>query len=137
MARQIKDTIKYLGDHQIYSLLLFALYQLVGKDKKYSTLSELIYLLGREDFVKLCTFYGGKDIHIPTLTDLDRMLKALLLYSEVDIEGKDMNETMKKYDVGVRCIPCYEEIKECLKDFDYAPSRNFLKSDYSSDSGDK
>lgn len=133
MGNQIKDTIKYLGDHQIYSLLLFALYKMIGEDKKYSILSELIYLLGREDFIKLCTFYGGKEIKIPTLNELDRLLKGLLLYSEVDIEGKDMNETIKKYNIGVRCIPCYEEIKECLKDFDYAPSRNFLKSDFGTD----
>lgn len=80
--------IEKLSTSDIYSLMLFALYKL--KDtKEYSALSQLAYILDKEDLLKLCQFFGGLTITIPTIEQLNEVLNALLLFQKVDIEKQD------------------------------------------------
>ena len=80
--------IEKLSTSDIYSLMLFALYKL--KDtKEYSALSQLAYILDKEDLLKLCQFFGGLTITIPTIEELNEVLNALLLFQKVDIEKQD------------------------------------------------
>lgn len=63
----------------IYSLILFALFKL--RDiPDYLVLSELVYILDKDSLLKLCEYFGGTTIHIPTIDELESLLYSLLLY---------------------------------------------------------
>lgn len=77
--------IEKLKKNDIYSIILFLIYQL-KQDDKYSTLSELIYILDKNSLLKLCQFYGGQTITIPKLDELENIVYALMIYQYVNIE---------------------------------------------------
>lgn len=77
--------IDKLKKNDIYSLILFLIYQL-KQDDNYSTLSELIYILDKNSLLKLCQFYGGQTITIPKLDELENVIYALIIYQYVNIE---------------------------------------------------
>lgn len=77
--------IEQLKNNDIYSLILFILYELKN-DKDYSTLSELIYVLDKQSLLKLCQFYGGQTIKIPTLFELECIVYGLMIYQYIEIE---------------------------------------------------
>ncbi len=93
---RFKEELAKLRDTDIYSLILFSLYKL--KDiKEYSTLSELAYILDKESLLKLCQYFGGLTIKIPTISELETLVYALVLYQKVNIDGesfKDVYTTM-------------------------------------------
>lgn len=111
-----------LKDKDIYSLLLFLLYKLRDVPK-YSTLSELAYLLDKKELLNLCEYYGGLTITIPTIQELERMLNALLLYVKVDIEHKSIDTTIKEFSFRKEDRQClledYTQIKQILKDYNF------------------
>ena len=75
--RKLEDFEK-LKKIDTYSLILFALYKL--KDiPEYRPLSELCYLLSKNDFLKLCQFYGGTTLKIPTVNEL-KLIVVVPLY---------------------------------------------------------
>ena len=83
---KIKETLSKLKDTDVYSLILFALYKL--KDTpEYSTLSELVYVLDKENLLKLCEYFGGLTIKIPTIEEIELLTYALVLYQWVNIDG--------------------------------------------------
>ena len=104
----IVKALRELDKKDIYSLILFVLYKL-KEIPEYSTLSELVYVLDNENFIKLLNYYGGKTIKIPTVTDLKRILDALVIYEkrqntdlpldtllkDLDVDTKDKNEVIK------------------------------------------
>lgn len=77
--------IEKLKKNDIYSIILFLIYQL-KQDDKYSTLSELIYILDKNSLLKLCQFYGGQTITIPKLDELENIVYALMIYQYVNTE---------------------------------------------------
>lgn len=77
--------IEKLKKNDIYSIILFLIYQL-KQDDNYSTLSELIYILDKNSLLKLCQFYGGQTITIPKLDELENIIYALIIYQYVNIE---------------------------------------------------
>ena len=78
----------------IWTLLLFALYKI--KDlPEYSTLSELAYILDKKSLLKLCEYFGGITMNIPTIEDLENLTKSLLLYQYTIIEHKTYDEAIK------------------------------------------
>lgn len=80
-----KDLYK-LTQPEIYALVCESLYAL--KDcSKYSTISELAYLLDRESFIKFIKYFGGMTVTIPTLEEFRDTVKLLLLYQAVEIDG--------------------------------------------------
>lgn len=92
---RIKKEIATLREQDTWSLMLFALYKLKGV-KEYSTLSEMAYLLPKDSVLKLCEYFGGLTIKIPTISDLEQMVDALVLYMCVDINGEDYSEAVRK-----------------------------------------
>ena len=75
----ITENLKKLRTTDIYSLVLFALYKM--RDiPDYRVLSELVYILDRDSLLRLCEYFGGNTIQIPTLDDLQVVLYCLLLY---------------------------------------------------------
>lgn len=91
---KLKEELATLKNQDTYSLMLFVLFKL--RDiPEYSTLSELIYVLQKEDFLKLCEYFGGLTIKIPTIEELESITHSLILYMYVNIEKMDMDEALK------------------------------------------
>ena len=66
----ITDNLKRLNTLDIYSTILFVLFKTQNIPSQ-STLSELVYILDKNSLLKLCEFYGGQTITIPTIEDLE------------------------------------------------------------------
>ena len=93
----IKKELKNLSSNDIYSLLLFALYKF-RNIPEYSSLSELIYILDKDSLLKLCEYYGGLTLRIPTIDELESILNIIILYQYVNIEKMDYEVAIKKLD---------------------------------------
>lgn len=91
----IHKELDKLTNSDIYSLMLFALYK-ANEIPEYSSLSQLSYILDKSNLLKLCEFYGGTTIYIPTIYELETLLNALLLYQKVDIEHRELEEELDK-----------------------------------------
>lgn len=91
---KIKENLITLKEMDIWTLLLFALYKI--KDlPEYSTLSELAYILDKKSLLKLCEYFGGITMTIPTIEDLENLTKSLLLYQYTIIEHKTYDEAIE------------------------------------------
>lgn len=95
----IIKALEELNKKDIYSLILFILYNL-KKEPEYSTLSELVYILDNENFIRLLNYYGGHTIRIPTTQELVNVLDALVVYEKQQNEDMSLSEALK--DVGVK-----------------------------------
>lgn len=121
---KIKDRLNNLEQKDIYTLILFLLYN-TQKIPEYSSLSQLSYILDKNSLFKLCEYFGGTTIQIPTLDELEILIYALLLYDYVDIEQKDFNESLnsineasnKKYKSKI--LDLYQKVKILMKDFNF------------------
>lgn len=80
-----KTDITTLKDIDIYSLSMFVLYKLT-EIPEYSAISELPYVLDRDNMLRLCEYFGGRTIRIPTTDELYSLMNILLLYQYVNIE---------------------------------------------------
>ena len=88
-----KTELDNLRTKDIYSLIMFALFKL--KDlPEYSALSELAYILDKENLLKLCEFFGGMTITIPTMQELESIVYSLVLYQYVNIDGMEYNDAV-------------------------------------------
>ena len=91
---RLKNELTTLKNQDVYSLLLFVLFKL--KDlREYSTLSELIYILDKDGFLKLCEYFGGLTIKIPTIEELEKLVNVLLLYKYINIDNIEQEEAEK------------------------------------------
>lgn len=91
---KISTELAKLNEQDTYSLILFALYRLKNIPE-YSTLSELIYILDKDDVLKLCEYFGGLTIKIPTIEELESIVYSLVLYQSVNIDGKRYDDVIK------------------------------------------
>lgn len=91
---RIKENLLTLKDMDIWSLILFALYKL--KDiPEYSTISEMAYVLDKDNLLKLCEYFGGLTIKIPTIDELELLVHSLVLYQYVNIDGMDYEKAIE------------------------------------------
>lgn len=121
---RFKEELAKLRDTDIYSLILFSLYKL--KDiNEYSTLSELAYILDKESLLKLCQYFGGLTIKIPTIEELETLVYALVLYQKVNIDGesfKDVYATMGYNTENMKDIKkAYIGLCDVLKNYSFVP----------------
>lgn len=115
----IKSELERLKDMDIISLLLFALFKLKESDE-YSSLSELSYVLDKKNLLRLCEFFGGCTITIPTIDELETMLGGLLLYQYIDIDKMPVEEAMTLADnkhQAKEIKAAYRVIKDVLTDY--------------------
>lgn len=91
---RIKNEVLNLKETDVYSLILFALYKL-REVPEYSAISELAYVLDKQNLLNLCEFFGGTTIKIPTITELEDMMQALLLYQYVNIDGMEYDKAIE------------------------------------------
>ena len=94
----MNSELRNLKTKDLYSLILFILYKL-KEDPKYSTLSELAYILDKDSLLNLCQYYGGLTITIPTMSEIDHVLNALLLYQKVQVDGLDFDTVFNSIDL--------------------------------------
>ena len=117
----IKNELDKLSTPDIYSMMLFVLYKST-EIPEYSSLSQLAYILDKDSLLKLCEFYGGLTIKVPTISQLENLLEGLLMYQLVDIEHQDFEEVSQQFEKGVR--DSYLHIKEILKNYKFNSGRN-------------
>lgn len=122
----IRTELNTLKSADIYSLMLFALYK-ATELPEYSSLSQLSYILDKDNLLKLCEFYGGTTIRIPTISELEHFLNALLVFQLVDIEGKGLDDvllTLKRKNGTVAGLEkTYNEVKKLLENYNFNSGR--------------
>jgi len=92
--------------NQYFSTILYCLYKL-GNNEKYSTLSELPFILDGNNLLSFLEFYGGKTISIPTKEELLNVISALKIYqNELNGQNVDLDNVSEKI------LEVYREIKK-------------------------
>lgn len=119
---KIKTELNNLQEPDIFNLLLFALYQ--GKNiPEYNGLCELAYILDKDNLLKLCEFFGGLTITIPTIQEIEILLQGLLLYQKIDIEHKDADKECyrvgRSYEETKQILTAYANLKELLSKYNF------------------
>lgn len=118
----IIKALEELDKKDIYSLILFCLYKLKN-NPNYSTLSELIYVLDNENFIKFINYYGGQTITIPTINDLNNILTSLLALEDLENSDLNLDVILKKLDVKIsdkkQVAQNMQVLKELLNDYDF------------------
>ena len=124
----IKEELQKLHEPDIWSLLLFVLFKI--KDvPEYSGISELAYILDRKNLLKLCEYFGGTTITIPTIEELETLVYGLLLYQYINIESiseEDAIVMISRDGLNVKNVrTAYSKIKDTLQNYELtARSRN-------------
>ena len=126
MARGGKGNIikalEQLDKKDIYSLILFFLYRL-KEIPEYSTLSELIYILDNENFIKFLNYYGGKTIKVPKVEELSILLDSLLIYEKQQSSNMSVTEIFKDMDIPKKdrteILKILSLIPELLENYDF------------------
>jgi hypothetical protein len=90
----IKNNLENLKQTDLYSLVLFSLYKMI-EIPEYSSLAELSYVLDRDNLLNFCEYFGGQTITVPTTRELEALTYSLLLYQYVNIDGMDLEESLK------------------------------------------
>ena len=90
----IKEKLSNLKQRDVYSLSLFCLYRLIGTPE-YSSISELAYVLDKDNLLNLCEYFGGQTITIPTISEFENLIYSLLLYQYVKIEHIPYDEAIE------------------------------------------
>ena len=118
----IKTEIEKLKEPDLWSLLLFVLFK-IKDDPEYSSLSELAYILDRKNMLKLCEYFGGCTIRIPTIDELETLIYGLLLYQYVDIDGIMFDNAVSKVQRECQDIKqikaAYHKIHEILNTYSF------------------
>lgn len=114
--------LEELDKKDIYSLILFILYRL-KEIPEYSTLSELVYILDNENFIKLINYYGGKTIRIPKIDELSTILNALLVYEREQNTDLSLSDIFKDIGINKKEIPeimkILQLIPQLMDDYDF------------------
>lgn len=90
----IKNDLNNLKEADLYSLILFSLYKLIPTPE-YSSISQLAYVLDKENLLNLCKYFGGQVIRIPTVDELENLILALTLYQHVNLEHQDFERSFE------------------------------------------
>ena len=91
---RVKEEFIKLKKTDVYSLILFALFKL--RDiPEYSTLSELAYVLDKDNLLKICEYFGGLTIKIPTIEELESIVYSLVLYQYVNLDNMNYDDAIK------------------------------------------
>ena len=121
---RIREELTKLKDVDIYSLILFVLFK-ARNVPELASLSELVYVLDKDNLLKLCEYFGGQTITIPTITELEELVYSLVLYQYVDIDGMPYEEAIKIIGhkrVELRTVKSnYTKLKQVLDTYQFTP----------------
>ncbi len=122
----IKSELNNLTEKDVYSLVLFAMYKM-NESSEYSALSQLAYVLDKENLLKLCEYFGGLTIRIPTINELETFVYALQIYQSVVFDKKPFEqciERLRDVDVNIeKIIECYNILCGVLKNYNFNSGR--------------
>ena len=90
----IRSNIENLKQTDFYSILLFSLFKMTN-NPEYSSLSQLCYVLDKENLLNLCEYFGGQTIYIPTTKELESLIYSMLLYQYVKIDGMEYEKALE------------------------------------------
>lgn len=120
---RIKEELAKLKDVDVYSLILFAMFKLRDVPE-YASLSELVYILDKDSLLKLCEYFGGLTLKIPTIDELESIIYSLVLYQFVNIDEMDYDKAVKiighKSDKLRQIKKDYAKICEILDKYDFS-----------------
>lgn len=120
----IKSGLDNLKERDLYSLSLFCLYKLISVPE-YSSLSELVYILDKPNFLNLCEYFGGQTIKIPTIEELQSTVYSLLLYQYVKIEHMDYDKALELIgheSKDLRAVKAnYRKLVDVLENYSFTP----------------
>lgn len=125
MSMTIKEELNHLKETDVYSMLLFVLYKMKNIEE-YSVLSELAYVLDKQDLLNLCEYFGGLTIKVPTIDELESLLNSLILYQYVEIDGLSYEDAVKK--VGFDSYDLRKVKKDYLKMVNLLNNYSFNRS---------
>lgn len=91
----IKQELNNLKEVDIYSMILFVLYKMKDMEE-YSVLSELVYVLDKQNLLNLCEYFGGLTLRIPTIDELESLLNSMILYQYVELDGMNYEDAVQK-----------------------------------------
>ena len=86
---------RVLSKDDTYSTMLLLL-SAVKDNPNYTTLSELPYVLDRENFLNFVEFFGGQTLTIPTKKEMMASIRVLLLFQYYKVEKMEWIEAIKK-----------------------------------------
>ena len=118
----IKSELEKLRTTDLFSLLLFVLYK-IRNIEEYSTISELAYVLDKDNLLNLCEYFGGITLKIPTIDELESIVNSLLVYQYVNIDGYEYKDAIKQ--IGFDSYQLrqvkkdYNKIVDILKDYSF------------------
>lgn len=119
---RIKEELAKLKDVDVYSLILFAMFKLRDVPE-YSSLSEMVYILDKDNMLKLCEYFGGLTLKIPTIDELESLIYSLVLYQFVNIDGMEYDKAVKiighKSDKLRQIKKDYGKICDILERYDF------------------
>lgn len=129
---KIENEIGKLKEQDIYSIVLFSLCQLIDVPE-YTVISELPFVLDRENMLRLCEYFGGMTIRIPTTLELERLIYALLLYQKVNLEGMDIDEVIRELKSRNSSLPQdiraeYRTICEVLNTYSFDLNKDHVRT---------
>lgn len=126
MKTRTKQSLDRLCERDLWSLILFVLYKLQDVPEL-SSLSRLSYILDKENMLKLCTYFGGLTLKIPTIEELETMIYALLLYQWIEIESVPFEEALErireKTNKVTQAKNFYLELSQQLCDYEFPSSK--------------
>lgn len=91
----LKQDLNNLKMTDTFSLILFVLYKLRDIEE-YSVISELAYVLDKDSLLNLCEYFGGLNIRVPTIDELESIVNSLLMYQYINIDGISYKEAVKR-----------------------------------------
>lgn len=122
----ILKSLEELEQPDIYSLLLFSVYKLYDIPE-YSTLSELVYTLDKQNLFNFLSMYGGMTIKVPTMQELQKMLDALLLYQLINFENMESKDALKQFNhiaySQKELVERYKTLEEVLSQYSFKQSK--------------
>lgn len=117
-----KEDLRKLNEVDSYSLILFVLYKL-RNIPEYNCISELAYILDRDNLLKLCEYFGGTTITIPKIEELEEVVQSLLIYQYIEIDKMSFEEALQATGYKTRDIRTirknYNKVKEVLENYKF------------------
>lgn len=120
--RFLMSNLDLLKKDDTLPIVSFCLYKL-SNNKKYANLSELAYTLDMNNFIKVCNYFGGQTINIPTINEMKLIINGLLVYYETIIEKKDIDKAIKDLNITENVVNVkniYLDICNIMKDYEFS-----------------
>lgn len=102
----MRNDLDILQSNDIYSLALFTLYKL-SDNSKYSTISEIPYIIDKDSLFRFLKFYGGHTIAVPTVEELVSTTRLLVAYQQLKVLGRSFKDSLKcaGIDYNIKDVP--------------------------------